>query len=132
MALVAMISVSVSSSLRRIVDDHGPRLDVRQPVEHQALALQHARAFAARDHHDFVAGARQMRAEDGAERAGAENGKFHSVELPCSLFLPVPLEPGQDVIHLGDEIRWARHHAACEASGMRTMTVSILRSFNAW
>ena len=75
MALVAMISVPVSQQLARIVDDRGARLDVRQSVEHQALALQNARAFAARDHHDLVSGARQVRAEDGAERAGAENGE---------------------------------------------------------
>ena len=61
----------------RIVDDDGPRLDVRQPIEHQALALQRARALAAHDHRDFVAGARQVRAQDSAERSRAEDCEFH-------------------------------------------------------
>jgi hypothetical protein len=44
------------TQLLRIVDDRGPRLDIRQSIEHQALALQRARTLAAHDHRDFVSG----------------------------------------------------------------------------
>jgi hypothetical protein len=65
------------AQLLRIVDDRGPRLDVRQAVQHQALALKHARALATHDHRDLVTGARQVCAEDGTERARSQDGKSH-------------------------------------------------------
>ena len=72
------------AQLFRIVDDGGARLDVRQPVEYQPLALQHARSFAAHDHRDFMTGARQVRTENGAERTRAEDGELHEPSLPLA------------------------------------------------
>ena len=107
----------------------GRALMVRQAVEHQALALQDARALAARDHHDFVAGAREMRAENGAERAGAENRELH--ERPCSYFFRYFSNQARMLSTLAMRFD-GREVMPCEASGMRTMTVSTLRSFSAW
>ncbi len=78
-ALVAMISVPVSMSFDGSSMTWGRALMSDSAVEHQALALQDARAFAARDHHDFVPGARQVRSQDGAERSRAEDCELHAL-----------------------------------------------------
>ncbi len=123
------------AQLLRIVDDGGTRLDVRQPIEHQALALQRARTFAAHDHRDFVSGARQVRAENGAERAGAENGKFHGVKTwraAGSVTSSGTLSNQARMLSTLAMRLLGRAVMPCEASGMRTITVSTLRSFSAW
>src|SRR6185369_12303135 len=123
--------------LAGIVYHRGPCLDVGQAVEHQALALQDARALAAHDHRDLVSGPRQVCAEDGTERSRAEDGKSHSP--------PVDAAPGRFRYFF----RYLSNHARmlstlamrllgratippCEASGMRTITVSTWRSLSAW
>src|SRR5688500_8760014 len=110
-----------------IVDDVRTRLDVGEPVEHQALALQYTGALAARDHHDFVAGARKVRAEYGAERAGAENCESHS--FPASYFFRYLSNQARMLSTLAMRFD-GREVMPWDASGLRIMTESTLRSFN--
>ncbi len=121
----------------RVIQHLRPRLDVRESIEHQALALQRPRALAARDHHHLVAGAGQVRAQDGAERARAQDCEFH-----LATFMPCSDASGYFFRYLSNHARMLSTLAMrfdgratmppCEASGMRTISVSILRSLSAW
>src|SRR5262249_25383184 len=105
-------------------------------IEHQPLALQRAQALAAYDHGDFVAGAGQVRAEDGAERSRAEDGEFHfcydAAAGRLRYFFRYRANQASMLSTFAMRLLGRDTMPPCEASGMRTITVSILRSFSAW
>jgi hypothetical protein len=55
--------------LFRIVDHRRSRLDIRQARHDEPLLRDPTRALAPRDHDDIVSRPRQVRAQDGAQRA---------------------------------------------------------------